>query len=87
MILILISKLNNSIINIAIIDINIYCRSNKSKAAYNFAIFMKDLKFQVVKKAKPETNSKNVVFKKYYDFLSIFQKKFTYTSVLLKIGS
>ena len=36
---------------------------------------MRDLEFQAVKKAKPETNPKNVIPEKYHDFLDLFSKK------------
>ena len=36
---------------------------------------MKDLEFQAEKEARPETNPKTVVPKKYHDFLDVFLKK------------
>lgn len=45
------------------------------KRAQIFAILIKDLKFQVIKKAKLETNLKNIILKKYYNLLDVFSKK------------
>ena len=72
---ILILKLDKNIINITIISANIYYAANKLKKTQVFIISMRNLKFQVIKKAKPETDPKNIILKKYYDFLDIFLKK------------
>ena len=36
---------------------------------------LKDLKFQVTKEARPETDSKNIIPEEYRDFLDVFSKK------------
>lgn len=38
-------------------------------------IFIKKLKFQVVKKPKPKTDLKSIIQEKYHDLLDVFSKK------------
>ena len=40
-----------------------------------FAISMRDVQYQAEKKAKAETNPKNVLPQEYHDFLDVFSKK------------
>lgn len=54
------------------IDANAYRIACKLEKAQVFAISMKYLKFQAKKKARPETNPKNVIPKIYHDFLDVF---------------
>ena len=62
-------------VNVAMIDTDIYCITCKLKRAQVFAIFIKNLKYQAEKKARPETDPKNVIPEKYHDFLDVFSKK------------
>ena len=61
--------------NVAMIDADAYRLACQLKRAQVFAILMKDLEFQAEKEARPETNLKTVVPKKYYDLLYVFSKK------------
>ena len=45
------------------------------KGAQVFAICIRNLEFQVEKKARPETNPKTVVPEEYHDLLDVFSKK------------
>lgn len=74
-ILILILIISKSVVDIAIIDADTYCVAGGLKGAKVFTVFIKNLKFQVVKKGKPETDLKNVISKQYYDHLDVFLKK------------
>lgn len=75
LILTFISKLDKSVINIAMISVDIYCAASRLKGAQIFAIFIKTLKFQATKKAKPETDLKSVILEEYHNFLHVFSKK------------
>ena len=57
------------------ISINAFCTICKLKKIRFFAVSIRDLKYQVEKKAKLETNPKNIIPEKYYNFLNIFLKK------------
>lgn len=45
------------------------------KRAQVLAIPMRNLEFQIAKKARPETDPKSVILKEYYDFLGVFSEK------------
>ena len=47
----------------------------KLKKAQVLPISIKNLEFQAVKEARPETNPKSVLPKKYHNFLDTFLKK------------
>lgn len=49
--------------------------SRKIKRGQSFAIFVKDLKFQVVKKTKSETDLRNVIPINYHNLFNVFLKK------------
>lgn len=59
-------------VNIAMIDANAYCISCKFKRVLVLAVSIRDLQYQVEKKARPETNSKSFILEEYYDLLDIF---------------
>lgn len=61
-----------NIMNIPIIGINAYCTTCKLKKAQVFTLFIRDLKFQIGKKVKSETNLKNIIPEEYHDFLNMF---------------
>ena len=61
--------------NIPMIDADAYRLAYQLKKAQVFAIFIRDLEFQVEKEVKPETNSKIVIPEEYHDFLDLFSKK------------
>lgn len=67
--------LNTNVVDIAIIDTNIYYLVYKLKRAQVFAVLIKNLKFQVAKEVKPETDPKSIVLKKYHNLLDMFSKK------------
>ncbi len=50
----------------------IFCRLTKTEV---FVVSMKDLDYQVRKKATDKTDPRNVIPQKYHDFLTCFQKK------------
>ncbi len=77
LILIFISTLDKSVINIVIIGADAYCHiAYKLKKGQIFAVFIRDLEFQAAKKARPQTDLKSVVLKEYHDFLDMFLKKY-----------
>ena len=47
----------------------------KLKGAQVLAVSMRDLEYQAEKEARPETDPRNVVTKKYHDLLNVFSKK------------
>lgn len=51
---------------------NAYSLAYKLKKAEVFTILIRNLKFQAKKKAKPETDSKDIMVEKYYNLLDIF---------------
>lgn len=60
--------------------VDAYCFACQLKKIRVFAIFIKNLEFQAVKKARRETIPKIIVKEKYYDFLNLFcNKKLEYT--------
>ena len=62
-------------INIVIISANIYYTTCYLKKAQVFAISIKDIQYQVKKKAEAKINLKNILLKEYYDFLIFFQRQ------------
>lgn len=52
---------NKSIINIAMINLDAYYMPFKIKRVQVFAVSMRDLEFNIEKKARSETNSQNIV--------------------------
>lgn len=58
---IFILKYDENVIIIAMIDANAYFIASKLKKAQVFAVFIKDLKFQVAKKLKLKIDLKNVI--------------------------
>lgn len=62
-------------IDIAIIGANAYRTNYKLKRAQIFAIFIKNLEYQAKKKARPKTNLKIVIPKKYCDLFNICNRK------------
>ena len=54
---------------------NAYCISWKLKKAQVFAVFMRDLKYQAEKEAKPKTDLKNIVQNEYHYLFDVFFKK------------
>ena len=67
--------MGKNIEDIVMIDANAYCLVYQLKQAQVFAISIKNLEFQVEKKAKPETNPKTIIPEKYYDLLDMFSEK------------
>lgn len=45
---------------------------------------MKDIQYQVKKKARAKTNPRSVISQEYHDFLKIFTKKHSYTLPLYR---
>lgn len=74
-ILILILTLGIKKLYITIISANAYCAACKSKRAWVFAVFIKNLEYQAKKKARLKTNSRNIITKKYHNLLDIIFKK------------
>ena len=62
-------------IDIALIGTAAYCAAYRLKRAQVFAVSIRDIQYQAEKEAKDETNPKNVVPQKYYNFLDVFSKK------------
>lgn len=62
-------------IYIAMISINTYDTTCKLKWIQVFASFIRDLKYQALKKTKLETDLKNVISEKYHNILDVFSKK------------
>lgn len=58
-----------------IIAINIYCMICKLKKAQVFTISLRNLKYQVKKETRLETDLKTMVLVKYHNFLDVFFKK------------
>lgn len=58
---------------------NTYCTTCRLKRAQIFAIFIKDLKYQVEKEARPETDLTTIVPTKYHNLLDVFSKNDSYT--------
>ena len=52
-----------------------YRATCKLKGIHVFAISIRDLKYQAVKKARPETDPKNVLPEEYHSLLNVFSKK------------
>lgn len=75
----LISTLTQSVYNILVdilmIDVNVYCTTFKLKGAQIFAVSMGDLEFQITKEVKFEIDLKKVILKECYNLLDIFLKK------------
>lgn len=62
-------------IDIAMICTNTYCAACHWKEAQIFALSMRDIQYQAGKKARAETNPKNIILQEYHNFLDIFSKK------------
>ena len=62
-------------VDITMINTNTYQTAYKLKKARVFAIFMKNLEYQVEKEAKSKTNPKTIILEKYQDFLDVFSQK------------
>ena len=73
--LIKISKPKVKNIDIIMISVDIYYIAYYLKKAQMFIILIKNIQYQAKKKVKAETNLKNVVFQKYYNFFYVFSKK------------
>ena len=72
---ILTTTFGKKIEDVALIDVDAYCLVLLLKSAQIFAISIRGLKFQAEKKARPKTNLKIVVLKKYHNLLDVFLKK------------
>ena len=57
------------------ISANSYCVTCHLKIAQVFAILIRDIQYQVEKKAKAKTNTKSVITQEYHNFLAIFSTK------------
>ena len=57
------------------IGANAYHATCKLKKTQVFAVFMKNLDYQVEKEARLETDLRSIVPEKYHDFLDLFSKK------------
>ena len=62
-------------IDIAIIGADTYCATCHLKRAQVFAISMRDIQYQVEKKAGAEIDPISVLPQEYHDFLDVFLKK------------
>ena len=67
--------LDKIVLDVVMIGANTYCTACKLKEAHVFALFLKDLEFQVAKEVKSETDLKSIISEKYHDLLDIFSKK------------
>ena len=57
------------------VGVDAYRTTCKLKEVWIFAISMRDLEYQTEKEARPDTNSRSIVPKRYHDLLDIFSKK------------
>lgn len=79
-------KLDINIVNIMIMDVNVYHLAYNLKKIQVFVVLIKNLEFKAEKKPKLETNFKSIILKEYYNLLNIFsKKKLKYTFFVLKI--
>ena len=62
-------------VDVAMIGADTYCAACNLKGAQDFTFSIKDLKYQAEKKARPETDPKNVVPEEYHNLLDVFSKK------------
>ncbi len=62
-------------VDVVMIGANAYRAACRLKGAQVFAVSMRDLEYQAEKEARPETDPRNVVTKKYHDLLNVFSKK------------
>ena len=63
---------NSDIVNIIMIGTNAYCLAYKLEKAHVFAISIKNLKFQVAKETRLETDLKNILPEEYHNFFNVF---------------
>lgn len=68
--------------DITMISADTYYTIYKLKETQVFTISMRDLKYQIAKRTKPETNSRSIILEKYHNFLNIFSKKDSNTLLL-----
>lgn len=73
MIFVLILRMN--VINIIMIDIDIYCLTCKLRKALVFVIFIRNLEYQAKKRLNQKTDPKCLIPKKYQDFINVCSKK------------
>lgn len=79
-------KLKVKDIEIAIICANAYYILCRLKEAQAFALFMRNIQYQVEKEARAKTDLKNVVSQQYSYFLDVFSKKrLKYFSFISKV--
>lgn len=64
------------------INVDTYYIACCLKSAQIFAISMKNIQYQAKKEFRAEINSKNVIPKKYHNFLNVFSKKYLDTFLL-----